>query len=262
MVFTRLVKAASVGAVAALALTLGMTGAMAQGKDKGAKPTAPAPAPQQQANAGQQPPPNVWYKLCADMPVPEPAKPGEPPKQQKPEEMKKVNVCLTQFDVHDPSIYLLISKIALRQVQGQDKPQIFAMLPLGALLPAGARVRIDEKDEISITYSTCDQAGCYAEAVVEPAVIDQMKTGKAIEYRGIDVLGRMPRFRVPLEGFAKAFEGAPTPPDKYTEDQKKIADFIRFRLAELRKAQEEAAKTGQTPGGAPGATPGATPPKK
>ena len=123
------------GFVAACALTLGLTDAMAQGKDKGKAPAAPAASGAQPA-AGK--PADVWYKLCIDVPVAEATKPGEQPKQQKPEDMKKVNVCLTQVDVRDNATAILIGKIAVRQVAGQDKPQMLAMLPLGSALPPGA----------------------------------------------------------------------------------------------------------------------------
>jgi invasion protein IalB len=237
MVFTRLVKAAAWGVVAGTAFTLGVTGAMAQGKDKaGAKPAAAA---------GEQKPADIWYKLCIDVPVAEAAKPGEQPKPKKPEEMKKVNVCLTQVDVRDNATAILIGKIAVRQVAGQDKPQMLAMLPLGSALPPGALVKVDDKEPVKLVYTTCDQAGCYAEANVEPALIDQMKTGKQIAYLGIDVTGRALSIPLPLEGFAKAIDGQPVPVDKYNEDQRKIAEVIRQRLADLRKQQEDAAKNGQ-----------------
>jgi invasion protein IalB len=240
MVFTRLLKAAAWGLVAGSALTLGVSGAMAQGKDK--KPPAAPPAAPAQAAAGAQKPADIWYKLCIDVPVAEPSKPGEPPKQQKPEDLKKVNVCLTQVDVRDNATAILIGKIAVRQVANQEKPQMLAMLPLGSALPPGALVKIDDKEPIKLQYTTCDQAGCYAEANIEPALIAQMKTGKQIAYLGIDVTGRALSIPLPLEGFAKAIDGQPVPVDKYNEDQRKIADVIKQRLAELRKQQEDAAK--------------------
>jgi hypothetical protein len=116
MVFAKLVKASTFGVAATLALTLGTAGSMAADK----KPAAPAQA----AGAAAQKPADIWYKLCIDVPTPEPTKPGEQPKQQKPEEMKKTNVCLTQVDVRDNATAILIGKLAVRQVAGQDKPQL------------------------------------------------------------------------------------------------------------------------------------------
>jgi invasion protein IalB len=256
MVFAKLVKAATFGVAAALALTLGTAGSMAADK-KPAAPAAPA-APAQAANAAQKPA-DIWYKLCIDVPSPEPTKPGEQPKQQKPEEMKKVNVCLTQVDVRDNATAILIGKLAVRQVAGQDKPQLLAMLPLGSALPPGALVKVDDKEPVKLAYTTCDQAGCYAEASIDPALVTQMKTGKQIAYLGIDVTGRALSIPLPLEGFAKALDGQPVPVDKYNEDQKKIAEVIKQRLAALREKQAEAAKSG---GAAPAAAAPAAPAAK
>ncbi len=252
MVFARLMMAASISMAATLALTLGTTGSMAADTKK---PAAPAAAPAQAADAAQKPV-DIWYKLCFDVPVPEPVKPGEQPKQQKPEEMKKVNMCITQVDVRDNVIGALRGKLAIRQTAGQEKPQLLAMLPLGSSLPLGALVKIDDKEPIKLAYQACDQAGCYAEAVVEPALVESMKTGKQIAYLGIDVTGQALSIPLPLEGFKKAIDGQPIPMEKYTEDQKKIADFIRQRVAELRKKQEEAQKNGGA------AAPAAADPKK
>jgi invasion protein IalB len=239
MVLARFVKAATLGVAATMALTLGTAGSMAADTKK---PTAPA-APAQAADAGQKPA-DIWYKLCIDVPAPEPTKPGEQPKQQKPEDMKKVNVCLTQVDVRDNATAILIGKLAVRQVAGQDKPQLLAMLPLGSALPPGALVKVDDKEPVKLAYTTCDQAGCYAEASIEPALVAQMKTGKQIAYLGIDVTGRALSIPLPLEGFAKAIDGQPVPVEKYNEDQKKIAEVIKARLADLRAKQAEAAKAG------------------
>ncbi len=238
MVFARLVKASTFSVAATLALTLGTAGSMAADK----KPAAPAAS----ADAAQKPA-DIWYKLCIDVPTPEATKPGEQPKPQKPEEMKKTNVCLTQVDVRDNATAILIGKLAVRQVAGQDKPQLLAMLPLGSALPPGALVKVDDKEPVKLAYTTCDQAGCYAEASIEPALVATMKTGKQIAYLGIDVTGRALSIPLPLEGFAKAIDGQPVPVEKYNEDQKKIAEVIKSRLADLRAKQAEAQKAGGTP---------------
>ncbi len=257
MVFAKLVKAATFGTAAALALTLGTTASMAADK-KPAAPAAPA-APAKAADAAQKPADNRpklgisdWYKICLDVPVPEQTKPGEQPKQQKPEEMKKVNVCITQVDIRDTMIGEIHGKLAVRQAAGQEKAQLLAMLPLRSLLPAGALVKIDDKEPIKLTYQSCDEAGCFAEAIVEPALVATMKTGKQIAYLGMDVAGHALSIPLPLEGFAKAFDGQPIPIEKYNEDQKKIAEIVYKRKVEyaeyVKKAQEEAAKkaAGQT----------------
>lgn len=229
MVSAKFVKGTAVGA-AVLALALSFGQAMAQDK-----------APAKQAAAGGKP--DVWYKLCVDAPVIEQAKEGEAANAKK--EAKKVNVCLTQADVRDKTTALLVGKVAVRQVEGSDKPQLLAMLPLGSVLPAGALVKVDEAEPVKLTYTHCHMEGCVAEANVEAAVVDQMKKGKFVGYFGKDLSGKTLSVPVPLEGFAAAYDGKPIPLAKYNEDQKKIAEFIRGRLADLnQKAKESAGKKG------------------
>ncbi len=247
MVSEKLVRATTLGAAAIFALAMSVTQSMAQDKGKAAPAAKPAAAAQPAAAGDKKP--DIWYKLCFDVPIPEQTKEGEKPK--KPEELKKTNVCITQVDIRDNATAFLIGKLAVRQGQNQPKPSLLAMLPLGSLLPAGAFVKIDDQEPIRLAYNTCDQAGCYADAEVEPAIIDKMKTGKQVAYLGIDVTGRQLAIPLPLEGFAKTIEGTPIPIEKYTEDQKKIAEVIRGKLQELRKQQEDAAKNGQ--GAAPAA---------
>lgn len=232
MRFAKLVHAATFGVATATALMLAAPAGMAQGRDT----AAPAAGAQPHA---------VWYKLCIDVPTPDPPKEGEQPKPQKPEEMKTTNVCLTQYDYREPSTSMLVGKLIVRQAAGQPKPQLMAVLPLNSLLPVGALVRVDDKEPIKLTYTKCDHGGCYAEAQIEPALVDQMKTGKQIAYLGINVTGQSLVIPLPLEGFGKAYDGAPVPIEKYTEEQRKIAELIRQRVAELRQKQEAAAAAQQ-----------------
>ena len=176
--------------------------------------------------------------------------------------MKKTKVCLTQVEIRDTQLAILRGDLAIRKVDGQDKYQILAMLPLGSSLRHGAGVQVDKGDMIRLDYTFCDHAGCYAEADVEKAVVDKMKAGKAVCYAGI-VMGQLLKLPIPLEGFGKSMDGDAMPVEKYNENLKKLAEFTQTRLAELRqKAQEEAAKQQAAGGAKPGDKPAAPADKK
>lgn len=236
MASAQMMKATALGA--AMALCLGFGGVMAQEKAGKGAPAKPAAAAE---NAKA---PDVWYKLCVDAPVIEQAENKDDAKGDKAAkaEPKKVNVCLTQADVRDKTTALLVGKVAVRQVEGGEKPQILAMLPLGSVLPAGALIKVDDAEPVKLTYTHCHMEGCVAEATVEPAVVEQMKKGKFVGYFGKDLSGKTLSVPVPLEGFAEAHDGEPIPIAKYNEDQKKIAEFIRKRLADLNQKAKEAAE--------------------
>jgi uncharacterized caspase-like protein len=175
------------------------------------KPLSTIP-PEKQTAAGAQAPVDIWYKLCIDVPTPN---------------------CLTQVDVRDNVTAILIGKFAIRKVAGQAKPQVLVMLPVNSNKSVGALVKIDDNEPVKLPITTCDQAGCYAEAIVDISFVDKLKAGKQVAYLGIEnETGKALSIPLPLEGFAKAFNGPSIPIEKYNEDQKKIAELIRQRLAE------------------------------
>jgi invasion protein IalB len=54
--------------------------------------------------------------------------------------------------------------------------RVFA--PLGVLLPPGLGLKIDDKDVGHAPFLRCHNFACYAQVVVEDALVEQLKTGK------------------------------------------------------------------------------------
>jgi invasion protein IalB len=59
---------------------------------------------------------------------------------------------------------------------GKRVLRVFA--PLGVLLPPGLGLKIDDKDVGHAPFVRCHNFACYAQVVAEPALIEQLKTGK------------------------------------------------------------------------------------
>jgi invasion protein IalB len=59
---------------------------------------------------------------------------------------------------------------------GTQVLRVFA--PLGVLLPPGLGLKIDDKDVGHAPFLRCHSFACYAQVVVEPTLIEQLKTGK------------------------------------------------------------------------------------
>lgn len=60
---------------------------------------------------------------------------------------------------------------------GRRVLRVFA--PLGVLLPPGLGLKIDNKDVGHAPFVRCNTFACYAQVVVEDALIEQLKTGKS-----------------------------------------------------------------------------------
>ncbi len=187
------------------------------------------------ALAGDEPP-NIWNKICFNVPTGPGIAATFGPPETEPKTGNLTKVCLTQADVRDNATAVLIGRVAVRQVASQDKVQLLAMLPLNSALRSGATIRIGDRQPIELQYAYCDQAGCYADATVDAAVVEQMKTAGQVSYSREDIAGRSVSIPLPLKGFARIFDGAPLPLSKYNEDQNRIADIIKH-IADARKKQ-------------------------
>jgi invasion protein IalB len=174
-----------------------------------------------------------WYKLCVKVPVPE--------KQDKatgiPPPTKKTMVCLTQVDIREADSMVLAGKLAARKVDGKPQWQVLAMLPLGFSVPEGAEVHIDKKEPIKLNFTSCDAAGCYAEANISDATLEDLKNGQEASYSGIDARGDTILVPVSLAGFKEGFNGNPMPIEAYNAEMRRIAETIAVHAAKRRKEQ-------------------------
>lgn len=101
-----------------------------------------------------------WQVVCKDPP------PGA-----------KGDVCalvqsVTAEDRNNVGLTVYFQKFA----NGQRVLRVFA--PVGVLLPPGLGLKIDDKDVGHAPFLRCQNFACYAQVVVEDALVEKLKTGK------------------------------------------------------------------------------------
>ena len=77
-------------------------------------------------------------------------------------------------------------------------------------------------------------------------LIGKLKKGQGLVIQGINGAGQPISLVVPLSDFAKAYDGPPTDPKVFEEQQKKLQDELQRRAEEARKKlenQQQAAPT-------------------
>jgi invasion protein IalB len=210
-----------------LALTsVGLLGADLQGaqaqtpaskKDqKGAQPAAPS------ATAPPSKDQSAWVKVCETATF----------KIDNKEEKKKV--CLTHHERLDANTGMVLVSAAIREVEGQPKPALIVMLPLGMALLPGVQAKIDSDTEIlKFPFTLCHPAGCTAEVDATPEMLTKFKSGKELMVAAMNVSGSPLGFPVPLTGFGPALDGQPLDNQKYVEARKGLMEIIKRRQAEL-----------------------------
>jgi invasion protein IalB len=209
------------------------TGSNSVAEEKKAAPKAPpkkdAPkAPQQkQPPAQQQGAPEApqliyspWTKFCL-----------------KGNEANAKQVCFTGKDGRVESGQPVVAAVLI-EPDGEPRKILRVTLPLGMSLQPGTRVIIDQGQPMQGPYVICFNNGCMADYEASDALIGSMKKGQGLVVQGINGAGQAISLVLPLNDFAKAYDGPPTDPAVFEKQQKQLQEELQRRAEEARKKLE------------------------
>src|SRR4051795_3558058 len=184
-------------------------------------PAAQAPA-QGQAQAGEQPQLifSPWTKFCL-----------------KGQEANAKQVCFTGKDGRVESGMPVVAAVLI-EPENEPKKVLRVTLPLGMSIQPGTRVIVDNGQPMTGPYVICFNNGCMADYEASGELIGKLKKGQGLVIQGINGSGQPISLVVPLGDFGKAYEGPPTDPKVFEEQQKKLQDELQRRAEEARKKLE------------------------
>jgi invasion protein IalB len=187
-------------------------------------PQKPAEAPAQQPPAGEAQQPQLiyspWTKFCL-----------------KGQEANAQQVCFTGKDGRVESGMPVIAAVLI-EPEGDAKKVLRVTLPLGMQLPQGTRVIVDQGQPMNAPYIICFTNGCMADYEASAELIGKLKKGQGLVVQGINSQGQPISLVLPLTDFGKAYDGPPTDPKVFEEQQKKLQDDLQKRAEEARKKLE------------------------
>jgi invasion protein IalB len=193
-------------------------------------PAAPAPEAQQQAPAqaqGEQQQQvqliySPWTKFCLK------GQNNEPNAKQ---------VCFTGKDARIESGMPVVAAVLI-EPEGEPKKLLRVTLPLGMQLVHGTRVIVDQNQPMTAPYVICFTNGCMADYEASVDLIGKMKKGQGLVIQAINSTGQPISLVLPLADFGKAYDGPPTDPKVFEEQQKKLQEELQRRADEARKKLE------------------------
>ena len=217
-----------------------------------AKPAAPAQPAQQQAPAQQQQAPQAqqaqappgdapqlifspWVKLC-----------------NKDADPKAKRICVTVKDGRVESGLLVVS-VAIIEMDGEQKKLLRMSLPYGVALQHGTRLIVDTGQPATAPFVTClppvvPPGGCIADYEATADMIGRMKKSQILTVQAIHMNGQPMSPQLDMKDFAKAYDGPPTDPKVFEEQQKKLQDELQKRAEEARKRLESQPPQAAAPG--------------
>ncbi|MCB1416299.1 MAG: invasion associated locus B family protein [Nitratireductor sp.] len=101
-----------------------------------------------------------------------------------------------------------LSVVVLRTADRQSE-LLRVLAPLGVLLPNGLGLNVDGKDIGRAYFVRCFQDGCYAEVILEPQLLETLKTGKAATFIVFQTPEEGIGIPVELAGFADGYAALP-----------------------------------------------------
>lgn len=209
--------------VAAFAMIAPGTNSFAEEK-KAAPKAKPAPkadpkAPPQQPQGTPELPPLVfspWTKFCL-----------------KGQEAKPKQACFTgkegRVETGQPVVVAV-----LIEPEGERKI-LRVTLPLGMLLLQGTRVIVDQGQPMTAPFVICFNNGCLADYEASDELVNNMKRGKGLVVQAFNGAGQPISLVLPLDEFAKAYDGPPSDPKKIEAEQEELQRQLQLRAEEARK---------------------------
>jgi invasion protein IalB len=246
-------NAAGIATVVALAAALTVAGAslaLAQTAPAPAAPAAPAAKPKPPAAKKPAAPAAPAPAPAAQAPAPAPAQGGDQSQQaqliyspwtkfclKNNNDPAAKQVCFTGKDARIESGMPVVAAVLI-EPDGEPKKILRVTLPLGMQLVHGTRVILDQNQPLTAPYVICFTNGCMADYDATADMIDKMKKGQGLAIQAINSTGQPISLVLPLNDFAKAYDGPPTDPKVFEEQQKKLQDELQRRADEARKKLE------------------------
>jgi invasion protein IalB len=184
---------------------------------------APAQQAQQPAQGGDQQVQLIyspWTKFCL-----------------KGQEADPKQVCFTGKDARIESGMPVVAAVLI-EPDNEPKKILRVTLPLGMQLVHGTRVIVDQNQPMTAPYVICFTNGCMADYEANADLIAKMKSGQGLVVQAINSTGQPISLVLPLGDFAKAYDGPPTDPKVFEEQQKKLQEELQRRADEARKKLE------------------------
>ncbi len=175
------------------------------------------------------PPPltySKWTKLC-----------------DKNAETKQRTMCRTGSDGRLDTGVPLVAAVLI-EVEGEPKKVLQVTLPPGVMLPRGTRVLIDSDEQSAqvAPFMVCTNNGCVAQIEADVNGVARLKKGTTLYLQAYSMQGSVMTLSLPLDEFAKAYDGPPVDQKQVEEQNQKLIEELQKRA---RQQQEQQTGAGQ-----------------
>lgn len=172
------------------------------------------------SNSHAQARPAGWFKVCA--------------------KQDKNDICNTQIQ-SVASTGQVLTAISMIDVTGEVARRVFQItVPSGRLIPAGIKLRVDDKTETTLPYLYCFPQSCIAEVKMDDDLVKLLKSGGKLTVTSTNVQNKENPIEMTLDGFTAAYDGPPIQQEELANRQRELQGELRKKAEEARKKLQEA----------------------
>lgn len=188
----------------------------------------------------------------------QPAQPGQPQQAQqdqipqliyapwtkfclKGQDASAKQVCFTGKDGRLESGQPVVAAVII-EPEGEPKKILRITLPLGMQLAYGTRILVDTNPPAQSPYVICFQNGCMSDYEATADMVANLKKGQTLYVQAFNANNVPFTLTLPLAEFAKAYDGPPTDPKVFEEQQKKLQEELQKRANDAREKLEQQQK--------------------
>jgi invasion protein IalB len=150
-------------------------------------------------------------------------------------------VCFTGKDGRLESGQPVVAAVII-EPEGEPKKVLRVTLPLGMQLQYGTRIVIDSNAPQQQPFVICFQNGCMSDYEATADALANLKKGQTLYIQAFNANGVPFTLTLPLAEFGKAYDGPPTDPKVFEEQQKKLQEELQKRANEAREKLEQQQK--------------------
>lgn len=173
-----------------------------------------------QAQQAQPERPDGWFKVCS--------------------KQENNDICNTQIR-SVASTGQVLTQISLIEMEGDRNRRVFQItVPTGRLIPAGIKLRIDDKQETTIPYVLCFPQSCIAEVQLDDNLVGVLKAGGMLTVTSTNFQNQENPIEITLNGFTSAYDGPPLAQAELEARQRELQEELRKRAEETRQKLQEA----------------------
>jgi invasion protein IalB len=150
------------------------------------------------------------------------------------------DLCLVGSDLRlETKCNPVVAGAALLERTSDSKKTLHVTVPNNVRVDDGVRIVVDQRSLIQRPFEKCFPNGCIAYYEAGAELVDRLKHGTMLTIEATSAAGAPVTYRLPLGGFAQAYDGPPREPKVFEEQSGQLQKELQEKEKAECKAEQK-----------------------